>query len=118
MTAQMMSGDKRKRENDGVQADGNGARGVHTQQSVTSGRPVNFCLSAVSFTYLGALPFDGRPPLEECSDSGCQFNHVIPTAPVSVIEKDRLVSLTKLIKNNPQRLATLLRVFNGAGFSA
>ena len=115
--SELGTGDKRKRDIDGDQADGDGVCEDHTKQSVMSGRPVNFCLSTVSFTFLGALPFDGRPPLAECADSECQFNHVIPAVPVSMSDKVRLVSLTKLIKNSPQRLTALLKVFNAANFS-
>ena len=63
---------------------------------------MNFSLSDVSFTYLGALAFDGKPPLVKFADVdvGCRFDHVIPTVPVSVNEKVRQVNLTKVIKNS------------------
>ena len=69
------------------------------------------------FELLCAVAFDRRSPLAECVDSSCGFDHVIPTVPVSANEKVRLVNLTKLIKNSPQRLAALLEVFNAPNFS-
>ena len=101
---------------DAGQVDLDGVNNGSTQRSGTSGRPVNMCLTDVCFTYLGALAFDGNPPLAKCGDSGCLFDHVIPTVPVSVEEKVRLISLTKVIKKSPQRLAALLSVFDKPNF--
>ena len=127
----LASGTKRKLEHDNAQGgekgwnggkENDGQVGLHgvndgcTQRSGTSGRPVNMCLTDVCFTYLGALAFDGYPPLAKCGDSGCLFGHVIPTVPVSVEEKVRLISLTKVIKKIPQCIAALPRVFDKPNF--
>ena len=112
-----VTGDKRKHEGHDGQADSDCVRADPSRRSIVSGRPVNFCLSAMSFTFLGAQEFDGRPPLVECANSGCGFDHDIPTVPVSVNEKVRLINQTKLIKNSPQRLTALLKVFNDPKFS-
>ena len=124
MTAQMArgalaSGVKRKFEPDvahggkkGVGDGGGSPRGLGTP-----GKPMNYCLSDVGFAYLGAVALDGKPPLAKCAVAGCRFDHDIPTAPVSLEQKARLVSVIKNIVKCPQRLEALTKVFNKPNFT-
>jgi hypothetical protein len=126
MTAQLSrnaitaAGTKRKLEIDSTVTGkrGGGGDGGGSQRGLgTPGKPLNYCLSDVSFAYLGAVVLDGKPPLAKCSSVGCRFDHDIPVAPVSKEQKYKLLSVVKNIVKSPLRLEALNKVSNKPNFS-
>ena len=126
MTAQLSrsaiaaAGTKRKLDVDSTMAGkrgGGGDGGGSPRGLGTPGKSLNYCLSEVSFAYLGAVVLDGKPPLAKCSSVGCRFDHDIPVAPVSKEQKAKLLSVVKNILKSPLRLEALNKVFNKPNFS-
>jgi hypothetical protein len=113
------AGAKRKFEFDAGQGGkkGGGDGGGGPRGLGMPGKPMNYCLSEVSFAYLGGVVLDGNPMLAKCATVGCRFDHDIPVAPVTKEQKARLLSVVKNIVESPLRLEALNKVFNKPNFS-
>ena len=80
------------------------------------GPKFGYCIAEVCFKFLVAGTVYDNKPLKACVHGvSCRFNHVIPNAPVTAVQKAEFINLANLL--NPERKAALLVVMAKPTFS-
>ena len=93
--------------------------GAAAGAAAATGKPPGqkgFCIAEVCFKYLEAGKIYDTKPLKACIHGNvCRFDHAIPNAPVTAVQKAQFMSLTNLLA--PERKAAMLVVMDKPTFS-
>ena len=85
-------------------------------KSPGQGSKIGFCIAEVCFKFLVAGTMYDTKPVKACIHGvSCRFNHSVPNAPVTAVQKAEFINLANLL--GPERKAALLGVMAKPTFS-